>query len=150
MKKLYEKFMLDSNKIEGEDRLNPNDILAVETMLKGGLNKGTILSVHKLLGEYLNEDWTGKWRTCEVRVGSYFPPVAKNVPALMNKYFEEAGEMDSFTAHNQFVNIHPFVDINGRVSRLIWLKKAIEENYNFSITFLHKYYYQALARQNNS
>lgn len=150
MKQLYEKFMLESNKIEGEDRLNPNDVLAVETMLKGELNKGTVLTVHKLLGEYLKKDWTGKWRTCEVRVGSYYPPLAKNVPALMNKYFREVGAMDSFESHNSFVNIHGFQDLNGRVSRLIWLKKAIEKNYDFSIPFLHKYYYQSLAHQNNS
>ena len=147
MKEEYKKFMLESNKIEGEDRLNPNDVLAVETMLKGGLNKGTILTIHKLLGDYLNKDWVGRWRTCEVRVGSYFPPVAKDVPALMKKYFKEVPMMDAWTAHNEFEKIHPFQDLNGRTGRIIWLKKAIDEDFDFSIPFLQMYYYQTLNHQ---
>lgn len=146
-KENYEKFMLESNKIEGEDRINPNDILAVETILKSELNKGTVLSVHELLGEYLNKDWVGKWRTCEVRVGSYFPPIAKNVPALMKKYFKELPMMDAWTAHTEFEKIHPFQDLNGRTGRLIWLKKAIDEGYDFFIPFLQTYYYQTLSRE---
>lgn len=143
----YKKFMLSSNKIEGEVRLNPDDVLAVETILKSELNKETILTIHRLLGDYLNENWVGKWRTCEVRVGNYFPPAAKDVPALMKKYFKEVPTMDSFVAHNEFESIHPFQDLNGRVGRLIWLKKAIDEGYNFKIPFLHKYYYQTLNHQ---
>jgi Fic family protein len=144
MKEEYKNFMLESNKIEGEGRLNPNDVLAVKTMLISELNKNFILIIHQLLGEYLNENWVGKWRTCEVRVGSYFLPVSKNVPALMKKYFKEVPTMDAWTAHNEFEKIHPFQDLNGRVGRLIWLKKAIDEGYDFSIPFLQAYYYQTL------
>lgn len=146
MKEEYKNFMLESNKIEGEDRINPGDELAVDVMLVR-LNKNSIFLAHSLLGEYLKEDWVGKYRDCEVRVGSYFPPVAENVPALMKKYFKELPMMDAWIAHNEFEKIHPFQDLNGRVGRLIWLKKAIDEGYDFSIPFLQAYYYQTLNHQ---
>ena len=143
MKEEHKNFMLESNKIEGEDRINPGDELAIDVMLVR-LNKNSIFLAHSLLGEYLKEDWVGKYRDCEVRVGSYFPPVAKNVPALMKKYFKELPMMDAWTAHNEFEKIHPFQDLNGRIGRLIWLSKAIDEDYDFSIPFLQAYYYQTL------
>ena len=147
MEEKYKEFMLNSNRIEGEDRINPNDILAVRTILKSDLNEDIVLTVHKLLGEYLNKDWTGKYRKGEVRVGNYFPPRAKNVPYLMKEYFEKLPIMDAWTAHNNFESIHCFQDLNGRVGRLIWLKKAIEEGYKFELSFLHIYYYQTLAHR---
>jgi len=149
MNKKYKKFMRESNAIEGEIRINPGDMIAVEIMLKGEITEASILSAHRVLGEYLNVDWNGKWRECEVRVGSYYPPMAFEVPGLMKKYFKSLPDMDSWEAHNEFANIHGFQDLNGRMSRLIWLNKAIDEGYDFSIPFLHKYYYQTLQHQNN-
>lgn len=150
MKEKYEKFMLDSNRIEGEDRINPCDIsaLAIITDAKTDLNETSLLSIHSLIGEYLKVDWTGKYRTCNVRVGNYTAPYHEQIPELMETYFEKLPTMDSWTAHNKFEQIHPFQDLNGRMGRLIWLKKAISEGYDLSIPFLQKYYYQTLSHQN--
>ena len=140
------KFMLESNKIEGEDRLNPNDMDALEVALVQDISEASMFLVHSLLGTYLKADWVGKYRECEVRVGNYQPPFAFQVPDAMKKYFKDLPEMDSWTAHNEFEKIHPFRDLNGRVGRLIWLNKALAEGYDYSIPFLQKYYYQTLAR----
>ena len=149
MKKEYRKFMLDSNRIEGEDRINPGDDLAIRTMLLSDrIIKDNVLLVHSILGKYLDKDWVGEWRTCNVRVGNYFPPQHINVPYLMDEYFEKLPMMNAWTAHNEFEKIHPFQDLNGRVGRLIWLNKALIEGYDYSISFLQLYYYQTLSHQN--
>ena len=144
--KQYRKFMLESNTIEGENRINPNDIDAINTMLIQDITETSVLLVHSLLGEYLNKDWVGKYRTCEVRVGKHTPPLSLEVPDLMKVYFRALPFMNSWEAHNEFEKIHPFRDLNGRMGRLIWLNKALQEGYDYSIPFLQKYYYQTLNK----
>jgi len=145
--KKYKKFMLESNHIEGEYRLNPNDLDAMEYVINNGVNSlQDILNLHSLLGRYLNENWVGKLRDCEVRVGNYYPPSYRELDKLMKEYCDKLPKMSSWEAHNEFEKIHPFQDLNGRVGRLIWLSKAIKEGYNFGISFLHKYYYQTLSK----
>jgi Fic family protein len=148
----WQKFMLESNRIEGEDRLNPGDEDAFffATNTESIWYVEDILLLHQYLGSYLKRDWVGKWRNCGVRVGNYIPPKAEEVPNLMADYAINLTSMNSFEAHNEFEYIHPFRDLNGRVGRLIWLSKAVNEGYDFSIPFLQKYYYQALAHYNQT
>lgn len=142
----YVAFMLESNRIEGEDRINPKDEVAVKEALKGVTTLKDILHLHSIVGDYLNADWVGKLRGCDVSVGSYIAPHWKDVPTLMNRYVEDLPTMDSWKAHNEFEKIHPFRDLNGRVGRLIWISKAVKEGCDFQIPFLQRYYYQTLER----
>ena len=146
----WEKFMLESNRIEGEDRLNPGDENAFFCAISLIDNLNDILGLHELLGEYLKQPWVGAWRKCNVQVGGYLAPGPLQVPALMEVYIQKFPDMDSYDAHNEFEKIHPFQDLNGRAGRLIWLSKAIDEGYDFGIPFLQKYYYQTLARSNSA
>jgi Fic family protein len=66
------------------------------------------------------------------------------VPDLMDNFIKVLPILDSWETHNKFEKIHCFTDLNGRVGRLIWLRKAIDEGYNFEIPFLQMYYYQTL------
>lgn len=143
----WQKFMLESNRIEGEDRLNPGDAKAFNWATTGIESGGHILRCHHFLTQHLNVDWSGKWRTCNVGVGNYTAPRHQLVPGLMEKFVKELSGLSSWEAHNRFQKIHPFQDFNGRVGRLIWLSKAIHEGYNFRLSFLHKYYYQTLGNQ---
>ena len=146
MKDYLDKFMLESNQIEGEHRINPGDIDAVVTVMDFGISTvEDILELHEMLGGYLNKMWVGSFRKVNVRVGSYRPPNWTKVPKLMEKYMKKFSKMNSWTAHNEFEKIHPFQDLNGRVGRIIWLIKAVEEGYNFRIPFLQMYYYQTLT-----
>lgn len=144
----YKKFMLESNRIEGENRLNPGDIDAVERGLFPGIDIiGDLFDIHRLLGAYLKKDWVGKFRDVYIRVGSnHLFPSPQELPKLMEEYMRDFSHMDSYVSHNRFERIHPFRDLNGRVGRIIWLSKALDEGYDFSIPFLQAYYYQTLKR----
>ena len=139
-----EQFMLESNKIEGENRVNPNDVEAVALVLKRINTVKDILLLHSTVGRYLRKDWVGKFRECDVMVGSYTPPHFTKVPDLMKQYIKDLPKLKSWEAHNELEKIHPFEDLNGRIGRLIWLSKAVKEGYNFNIPFLQAYYYQTL------
>ena len=143
--------MLDSNAIEGEMRLNPGDLAAVYYVVDFGiLREEDLLAVHSIIGEYLKQDWVGKYRTCKVYVGEHMPPNPQEVPRLMKRFFETLPNMTAWQAHNEFEWIHPFQDLNGRAGRLIWLSKAVKTGYNFKLTFLHTYYYQTLKELRSS
>ena len=143
----FEKFMRESNAIEGEDVLNPNDVYVLQRIIKTGIKDlHDILWCHSAITLHLNEKWGGSWRQVNVHVGQYYPPDWRKVPDLMNAFMADWDNMDSWEAHNRFEAIHPFQDFNGRMGRIIWLVKAFGEGYDFSIPFLQKYYYQTLRR----
>jgi len=77
----------------------------------------------------------GEFRTREVEVGIHVAPLADSLPLLMNRCAEVYGRslewsgkggihrltavLASFAAHHRLVWIHPFMDGNGRVSRIV-------------------------------
>lgn len=140
-------FMTESNKIEREEGLNPNDVKVALQALDGIETLDRILCFHGQLTEHLNVEWSGVLRKWDVQVGTYIAPKHNDVPARMDRFIELLPLMDSWTAHNSFEIIHPFADFNGRMGRLIWLSKAINEGYRFGIPFLQMYYYQTLMKE---
>ena len=140
-------FMIQSNAIEGEKGLNPGDLKAIEYACNLRINSEEDLKkVHGILGDHLNAYWVGDYRRVNVTVGNYSPPNHVSVPYKMAEYFSKLDDMDSWEAHNKFEEIHPFQDLNGRIGRLIWLSKALDEGYTFKLSFLHAYYYQTLSK----
>lgn len=144
MGKTWKDFMLESNRIEGENKINPGDKEAITIASLNGIDSlDMILAVHKALGDYLNKDWVGRWRKVNVVVGHYKPPSPDKIPMLMKEFIDKLYLMDAWTAHNEFEKIHPFRDLNGRVGRLIWLNKM---GCIPGIPFLQLYYYQTLEK----
>ena len=81
----------------------------------------------------------GELRSSEVSVGQHVPPASKHLPAFLRRFTGFYGPLVQPTpqgfvaaaaAHHRLAWIHPFLDGNGRVSRLFthaWLRKAEAE-----------------------
>jgi Fic family protein len=70
----------------------------------------------------------GEWRKCDVEVGRHLPPAHGDLPRFMAR-FDRAYQAPSLSklrqiqtvgaVHHRFLWIHPFLDGNGRVARLM-------------------------------
>ncbi len=87
-----------------------------------------ILEIHRLILSGIMDDWAGKYRQVQVYIrGTNIDlPKPNDVPILMGKYTQWlASQQDEHPvkvatgAHFKFESIHPFIDGNGRVGRLI-------------------------------
>jgi len=140
---------------------------------KGEINELFILKLHSIILKDVSERFAGRYRKNPVRVlGSDFKfPSSDKVPQLIRNLFywydKNKKKMHTFELavifSMKFVSIHPFIDGNGRVSRLLmnfilqkkkypWIniynkqrqkylnsvRKANEENYELILNFLIK------------
>ena len=92
------------------------------------ISESELLTVHKTILKGIDDSWAGKYRQSEVFVkGSRTTfPYPQKVPFLMSGFYEwlnviqgESPVKIAADAHYEFVTIHPFVDGNGRVARLL-------------------------------
>ena len=79
-------------------------------------------------GEVRGKVIPGEWRAQEVKVGVHEPPAADSLVSLMNGFCEsyhpkqfngDRKLIAIMAAHHRFAWVHPFLDGNGRVGRLI-------------------------------
>ncbi|NCC71646.1 Fic family protein, partial [bacterium] len=110
---------------------------AISEIEKKPIDSKLIKDIHKiLLDSVRGEDKDkGKFRDKQVFIGktgtniekaTYIPPSAKEVEKLMknleeyiNSFFEKDPIVQISIIHHQFESIHPFLDGNGRIGRLL-------------------------------
>lgn len=118
------------------------------------LNLEVILSLHKMLISNIRDDVAGRFRTDNeyVRVGSHIAPNPKELKDRLDKMLVEynAASHESIIKriarlHLAFEHIHPFVDGNGRIGRVINNYLLIREGFvPINIKFIdRKKYYEA-------
>ncbi|GIV42779.1 MAG: hypothetical protein KatS3mg034_2089 [Vicingaceae bacterium] len=94
---------------------------------KPSIQENDIKKLHKIFYQKIDEKNAGKYRKIQVYItGShYLPPKPQELPSLMKeliKWYQSQTNHPVITAallHQKFVIIHPFVDGNGRVARLL-------------------------------
>jgi excisionase family DNA binding protein len=94
---------------------------------KPSIEEIDVLNLHALILDRIDPQNAGFYRRGAVRISgtTYTPPNAAKVPALMREVYSllkaKGGEPIGTAAriHQKFVDIHPFVDGNGRTARLL-------------------------------
>lgn len=118
------------------------------------LNMDVILFLHKMLISNIRDDIAGRFRKANefVRVGNYIAPNPKEIISLLEKMFTDYNSTSHESIikriaklHLQFENIHPFVDGNGRIGRVINNYLLIRDGYvPINIKFIERSnYYNA-------
>ncbi len=114
----------------------------------------TILLLHKMLLSNIKDEVAGRFRNGNewVRVGSHIAADPANVAGLMDNlliYYHSAADQNIIQKlarfHLTFENIHPFVDGNGRLGRVLNNYILIREGYvPINIKFIdRRNYYEA-------
>lgn len=151
------------------------DFVADYVFSQGQITEGLIREIHRCLVEGVrgNTAEPGQYRTIQNYVANsktqqiiYTPPAPYNVPVLMAELIDWLQSETNIPpilmagiAQFQLVHIHPFVDGNGRTSRLLSTLCLYRSGYDFKKLFtISEYYdrnrqdyYQALqsVRNNN-
>jgi cell filamentation protein, protein adenylyltransferase len=124
------------------------------------MNLQTVLKWHKDLMQNTHEDIAGKIRNHDVAIAQskFKPPIHMELEILLKEFFDWYNKEKknihpvelAALAHLKFVTIHPFVDGNGRISRL--MMNFILKNNNFPLLDIQYTkrtgYYNALERSN--
>ena len=117
-----------------------------------------IKTLHQIVVRDIEKEWAGKYRNSNVMItgARHKPPEAISVPSEMDKLIKWFRKNDGHLhpielaalIHHKFVNIHPFFDGNGRVSRLIMNVILLREGYPLSVVLKNdrKKYYDTLAK----
>lgn len=110
---------------------------------KKAISEKDILNIHRLFYYRIDKNNAGKYRKVPVVITGteYVPPAPGKVPGLMKKLVAKIPALRKkhhsvvFAAklHEELVNIHPFVDGNGRAARLLMNLALIQEGYTVTI-----------------
>ncbi len=102
-----------------------------------------IKEIHRLFYHRIDDKEAGQYRTVQVIISGseYILPTPDKVPNLMKKFTKKIPLMREqyhpieFAAilHKEFVEIHPFIDGNGRTARLLMNLAFMQEGYAITI-----------------
>lgn len=128
------------------EALNHRDaILLLEDMVteQQPLTEWNIKSLHQLILKGIDDANAGRYRSVNVRIAgaSHLPPdqvvVPEEMERFINWYQTEATALHpverAARVHSDFVRIHPFVDGNGRTSRLLMNLELLKSGYPAAI-----------------
>jgi Fic family protein len=125
---------------------------------KTSFSENDIKKLHHLFYYRINEAEAGTYRTTKVFItGSKYPlPDPHSISTLMKDFVTQLDDYRSTMhpvefaarAHKEFVFIHPFIDGNGRVARLLMNTALLQNGYNIAIIppILRQEYFRTLEK----
>jgi Fic family protein len=124
--------------VAGKSVMEHNEILGMDSALKyinntlvdkiGDITLQDILEMHRRVIGNVDPVEAGLFRRTQVYVGDHVPPPPSQVYSMVNKFVSWLNSIPAMSlhpvrlaalAHYKLVHIHPFVDGNGRTSRLL-------------------------------
>lgn len=124
--------------VPGKSLQEQNEAIGVDAAMKyinttllsrtGAITVGDILEIHKRVLGYVDPVEGGRLRTSQVFVGHHIPPHPQDLQRHMQELVQWLNSEDTLQlhpveyaalAHYKLVYVHPFVDGNGRTSRLL-------------------------------
>lgn len=124
--------------VESTNHAQAFDYLEELVGKREALDANAILTLHRLvMKDLIAEPGALRQVAVHIRGSSWTPPPAREVSALLNQWLEwTVGEGERYPAiaraaiaHSQFEAIHPFIDGNGRVGRLLMNLMLMREGY---------------------
>lgn len=122
--------------------INHRDAITyVEGIVKNGepLSEWQIKNIHRLILKGINDEYAGVYRDQQVFISGakHVPPapllINEQMDKLINWYEQETDDLHPITRgamlHVIFVGIHPFIDGNGRTSRLLLNLELMKEGF---------------------
>jgi len=125
------------------------------------LTESDLLRLHELFYTKIDKAHAGGYRTVRVFIsGSKYPlPAPEKIPSLIKAFINWFNQQENkihpveFAAlvHQRFIFIHPFVDGNGRVSRLLMNLALLRAGYTITVIppILRNDYIQTLEKAHN-
>ena len=103
---------------------------------KGGFDQNLLLKMHAIEMKGVHPE-AGRIRTRQNIVGNYLPPRPGEVPSELERFFSWFGQAEKILhpfelaglVHLKIARIHPFMDGNGRISRLLMNHILFKNNY---------------------
>lgn len=124
--------------VPGKSLAEQNEVIDMHAALKfvnttlvsriGSVTSRDILDIHRRVLGYADPVEAGRFRATQVFVGHHIPPHPQDVEKQMEEFVQWMNSEDAMSlhpvefaalAHYKLVYIHPFVDGNGRTSRLL-------------------------------
>jgi Fic family protein len=146
--------------LEAVNHADAIDFLKSMVLGKEQFTARTLSEIHYLILKSIDQQNAGKYRSVPVRISGseHVPPQPFQIDSLMEGYFQNYSEQKTrihpvilaAELHERLVSIHPFIDGNGRTSRLIMNFVLLSNGY--TVTSLKGdpdsriRYYQALEK----
>lgn len=134
----YYKLVLCSLPPEAINHENAIEYLEELIGTKSEISEWNIKRLHQLVLKGIDDENAGRYRSHNVIISGaqHRPPEYIKVPELMEKLIMNYDEWDKYhpiirasLLHGKLVKIHPFIDGNGRTSRLIMNMELMRNGY---------------------
>ncbi len=138
-------FVTESNRIEGITR-PPTKAEIDEHRRFVDLDLVTVEQLERFVSVYQPDAKLRDRPGLNVRVGDHFPPQGSAaMGSMLRDILADIETQTPYETHVRYETLHPFTDGNGRSGRVLWAWQMMRRFNQYSVRFLHQFYYQALS-----